>query len=304
VADVVPLLKFSLGLQTTGLEDGLELPRFQTWQNLRVDQGAAKRRPGQALMAVSLNRNKSLDLNGSSQYVTIPLLAAVHTLKRIWTFEALVQADSFATNAKTVLGVAHASDYSLLVYFTTAGNLVAKVQDSGATVTTLTSSTAFSTGTTYAIQIVRDGTSLTMRVNGASEATGSIADLDCKLPGGNLYIGRDNGGLYFDGKIDFVRIRTVALADQSYGLMRLPDGRAIDVLMDYVAQTEVITALFYDRSRFELHGTITASPPVYASALGVQTSPCTALTTWFGPDNRARLFACFGLDVSLNTLEK
>lgn len=297
-------MRFGLGLQTTGLEDGLELPRFVQFQNLRVDQGVAKRRPGQQRVAVATNHNQGGDFDGSSQYLTIPRVAAVHTLKRVWTFEALVNADSFATNAKTIFGVAHASDYSLLVYFTTAGNLVAKVQDSGATVTTLTSATAFSTGTTYAVQVVRDGTALTMRVNGASEATGTIADLDCKAPGGNLYIGRDNGGLYFDGKIDFVRMRTVALSDQAYGKIRLIDPRAKDVLFCYEME-QFITGVIHDLSRFELHATDSGSPTYgTSSALCVQAHPCTALASWFAHDGKVRLLAGFGKDVYLQALEK
>lgn len=294
------------GLSTTGNEDGLEQPRFTQFQNLRVSDGTAKRRKGMVRVARVTTTGEACNLDGTDDAFTIPLNATVHTLKRLWTLEALVKADSFATNAKTIFGVAHAANYSIKVYFTTAGLLEVKVQDSAAAVTTLTSATTFSTGTAYAVQVVRDGTALTLRVNGTSEATGTMADLDCLLPGGNLYIGRDNAGNYFDGIIDFVRCEAVAKTDQRYGFTRHPYPKVGTMLWDYLTWCTGASAdHLIDRSRNNLHaamaGTATSAS---GNVLSVQSDPIYGIAEWMDANTRRRLFVASGAALYLPTLVK
>lgn len=291
------------GLSTTGNEDGLEQPRLVQAQNLRFVEGMAKRRKGMYRIlrsSPSNPTNTAADLNGTTQWATIPLVATIHTLKRLWTFEALVNPDSFATNAKTILGVAHATNYSLRVYFKTDGKLEAKVQDSAATVTTLTSSTTFSTGTTYAIQVVRDGTALTMRVNGATEATGTMADLDCLLPGGDIYLGRDNTTNAFDGKYDFARMEQVAKPDQRYGKHRHHDPRNLVVLFDYPMENQSAagTERIDDRSRFENHGAFAGSVTTASgNVLSVKNDVTHGIATWIDTDSKVRAWVGMGKSV-------
>jgi hypothetical protein len=292
---------FAAGLQTTGLEDGLPLPAFKEFQNVRVDRGAAKRRKGivrvdRATNGSTVYTSKCFDLNGTDQYAEIPKDTRVHDMKRAWTLGALCRPDSLAAQCP-ILDVAHASDYGVVLYVTTGGAVVAKVQDSAATVTTLTSATTYSAGTELAIQLVRAETALTLYVNGASEATGSIADLDGKTPGGNLYIGRDNAGNYFNGPIDYVRLLSFAWTDVAYGRIRLPDSRMRYVLMDYAVQESVNgTSRVDDRSRFENHATH-YNTPTEIDALCVQDLPVTCIASWLDSDAKERLL--FGAGGSL-----
>lgn len=299
------LIELAAGLQDVGGEDGQELPRWFRFQNWRIGPGGSiVRRKGVQRFSRAASNNAAYDLDGSTQYITINKDTRAHTLKRYWTMDTLVKADSFATNAKTIYGVAHASDYSVKMYFTTAGKLEAKVQDSAATVTTLTSSSTFSTATVYAIQLVRDSTALTLRVNGTSEATGTMADLDCLTPGGNLYVGRDNGGLYFDGIIDFHRCLSLVLPDQRYGMIRWPYPYEEYVLWDYEMEPEV-SGRVNDRSRFENHALVTGSPTsAAANALCVSSMPVFGMAEWEDRDARTRLFAPTGNGFVLQGLNK
>lgn len=296
------------GLSTTGLEDGLEQPRLTQFQNFRVDQGVAKRRGGTARLArASTSQYLIYDLDGSADYVQVPLVASIHTLKKLWTWETLAVADSYATNNKTLFGVAHATDYSLIAYFVvTTGAIEAKVQDSAGTVVTLTSGNTYSTGTVCAVQVVRDGTSLKLRVNGVLEDSDTMADLDCKAPGGDLYIGRNNTFTGFDGRIAYNRCEQVAKVDQRMGLHRLHDPRNPIVLWDYLMFSDATggTERVDDRSRNENHGTAVSLGSAATTCLTVPTQPCTGIAAWTDAQASQRLFIGAGRLLQQQTLVK
>lgn len=275
------------GLQTTGLENGLPLPAMAEWQNWRAGRGTCQLRPGFQHVDRIANGHTVLTLDGTTQNVTIPYNALIHNLKRVWTIEALANPAALTTT-RTVLGVAHATDYSCIIHVLAAGNVEAKVQDSAATVTTLTSTSTYAIGTNLAIQVVRLGTALTLRVNGATEDTDTMADLDCKAPGGDLYIGRNNTFLGWQGVIDYVRCLDVARADQAYGKMRLTDPGALYVRWDYPVESEDTTRCL-DRSRFENHGTIVGAP-ASGTPLCTQTMFGTGIETWLDADGKQRVF--------------
>ncbi len=290
------------GLSTTGLEDGMEQPRCTQFQNMRVDQGVAKRRAGMGRLArTSVAQYLIYDLDGAADYVQIPLVASVHTLKKLWTWETLAVADSYATNNKTLFGVAHAADYSLIAYFVvTTGAIEVKVQDSAGTVTTLTTGNVYATGTVCAIQVVRDGTSLKLRVNGILEDSDTMADLDCKLPGGDLYIGRNNTFTGFDGRIAYNRCEKVAKVDQRGGLYRLHDPRNPITLWDYLMFSDMTagTERVDDRSANENHGTAVSLGAAATADLTVPTQPCTGIATWRDALAKQRIF--FGAGRHIN----
>ena len=296
-------LRLDAGLQDSWQEDGAPFPFLQECKNARFNRGPLSRRLGYRRVARVTNENNCYDLDGSTQYGTVPYIAGLHELKRRWTLEALVRPDSFATNAKTILGVAHASDYSVKAYFTTAGKFEAKVQDSAGTVTTLTSATTFSTGTIYALQVVRDGTSLYMRVNGATEDSDTMADLDGKAPGGSLLIGADNGpGNYFDGAFEFVRLFNTARADQRFGRMRLVYPRSPDVVFDYVLEDHLPSAsLIFDRSSMENHAAV-AGAPSETTSIAVQTAPVFGIHAWTDSTGRSRMMVKAGREVYLRDM--
>lgn len=281
------------GLSTTGLEDGLEQPRLTQFQNFRVDQGVAKRRAGmQRLGRASTAEYLIYDLDGAADYVQIPLVASIHTLKKLWTWETLAVADTYATTNRTLFGVAHAADYSLICYFVvTTGAVEAKVQDSAGAVVTLTSGNTYSTGTVCAIQVVRDGASLKLRVNGILEDSDTMADLDCKAPGGDLYIGRNNTFTGLDGRIAYNRCEQMAKPDQRHGLYRLHDPRNTTVLWDYLMFSDSTggSERVDDRSRNENHATAVSLGSAATACLTVPTQPCTGIATWRDSQARDRL---------------
>lgn len=287
----VPL---SAGLQDVGGEDGLELPRWFLFQNWRVGpDGSISRRKGCQRFGRVASLNVAYDFDGTNHWVSVNLDSRIHTLKRYWTLDALVKPSSFATNSKTILGVAHAANYSLKIYFTTAGKLEAKVQDSAGTVVTLTSTSTFSTGTIYATQVVRDGTSLYMRVNGTLEDSDTCADLDGLAPGGNLYIGRDNTLNAFQGIIDNARLLNLVLPDQRYGFIRWPYPMEDAVLFDY--HEEEVTGHMVDHSRFENHGIAAGAPTAAtANALCVPHMPVFGMTSWLDRNAKQQFFAQTG----------
>lgn len=296
------VLPLSTGLRDAGGEDGLELPSWYRFQNWRpAADGSISRRKGCARRSRVTHNNTAFDFDGSTNYLTINLDTRVHTLKRVWTFEALCKPDGFAAQ-RPIWDVDHAADYSLRVYFTTAGKVEAKVQDSAGTVVTLTSATTYSAGTKCAIQVVRSGTTVTLRVNGATEDTDTVADLDGKAPGGNMYVGEDDSGNEFDGVMDFVRCLSVALPDQRLGYCRFPYPLDGAVLWDYEMEAEV-SARCNDRSRFGNHAVIAGTMST-GTALCEVSMPVFGMTSWTDRDTKARAFFAAGNAFALQELAR
>lgn len=290
-----PDFRFDGGQQDTANEDGLELPLCRVFQNFRVGEGVAKRRKGCHRFTRATNTNTAPLLDGTNDWLTIPL-HSVHTLKKEWTFEALVRTDDLG-DQRTVYGVAHATDYSLMVYITAGNKVEAKVQDSAGTVVTLTSASSLSAGQRLAIQVVRNGTSLTLRVNGVTEDSETMADLDCKTPGGNLYIGRNNTLTAWLGSIDFVRCLGLVLPDQRYGRQRFPYPRAEPVLWNYDMEAQGTNDRVNDLSRFENHGTLSGlvgGDFTSGDVLCVQSTPVFGMALWTDNDSKRRVFVAAG----------
>lgn len=287
---------FVEGLQTTGLEDGLRLPRFSTFQNVRTDQGAAKRRRGIQRVTGASDPSTALDLDsGSSHHILIPNGTAWAAMGKRWTLEFLVQ-PSGVSGTQYILGASGASP-PVEIYLDD-DVVTAVVLDSDSASTTLTSSAV--TAERLAIQLVRDGTSLTLRVNGAVEDTDTMADKDCKTTGANMFLGRDSGGGYFDGVYDFARALAVALPDQRDGMLRLHDPRVRGyVLWDYVCEiAEATTKRVNDRGPFGNHGGFVGTPAT-ASALSHQVTPVGLIKDYVDYQNRRRLAVIAGSEIHL-----
>lgn len=281
------------GQVDTPSEDGLRAPGLRVARNTWYDTGAPKRRKGIQRIGRFIANLTIFVFDGTDDFLDVPFDANIHALKRLWTVEVLALASSLATNEKNMIGWAHATDYPFRLYFTTAGKIVAKVQDTAGTVVTLTSASTFVIDTIYAIQLVRDGTALYLRVNGTLEASGTMADLDCKTPGGNMTIGRNNGTDHFAGRIDFARAMLTARSNQDYGKIRLPDPLCTYVVFDYICGPSA-SGRCDDRSTYQNNATTTGSPATNGTALAVQTQPVTAIHEWLDPDNKRRLFIAAG----------
>lgn len=281
------------GQNDTGLEEGTELPALRVCRNTRFSLGAVSRRKGIQRVGRTSLVQTAYDLDGTDDDVTIPLNTTIHTLRREWGMETLLKVDTLATQ-QSIFGVAHASDYSVRMYLKTDGKLEAKVQDSAATVTTLVSTSTFTTSQVLAILLKRKGTALTLMVNGTTEDSDTMADLDCKAPGGDLYIGRDNTANRMNGAIDFLRVLSFAPSNQNYGKQRLSDPLAPYVLMNYdMEDTDNVSGRCCDGSRFQNHATVNGTPTTTTS-LSVQSNPITGIYPWLTNEARQRLFIASG----------
>lgn len=287
---------FHEGLQTTGEEDGLRLPRFTVFQDVNVSAGPAARRKGIQLVDTAPSPHTALDLAAaSSHHVLIPAYANVQTLGKRWTLEYLVNPDG-VSGTQVIHGFAHATDWPIRVYLDDAVVTV-DVTDSAGTVVTLTSSAV--TAIKLAIMVVRSGTALSLWVNGVLEDSDTMADLACKAPGGDMYFFRDNTGNYYDGLGDFARAQSVVLTSQREGLMRAVDPRVGHVLWDYVFEiAEATTKRVDDRSSHGNHGVFVGTPATGA-AQTVQVTPINLIHDYLDERNRSRLAVLAGAKMHL-----
>lgn len=295
----IPLADFSAGLQTTHSEDGLPFGWWSEFQNLLLTESPkAKRRPGMQRLFQVTNAGTCFDLNGTTQIVTVPLNIVMHTLRKEWTVDILFQPDQ-VSSAATLLGWVSASTWPIRIQTTSAGKVEAKVTDSASTVTTMTGTTTLVVGTNYHVRVVRNGTALTVYLNGVSEATGTIADLDCLAPGGNLTFGAANGAAFFDGKVDYCTAYSSAITNMTDIYIRCILPRAPHVLWHYVMEEiETTTHRVDDESRFENHGSVTNGTST-ATSIARQTMPVTLIAPYIDKNNKQRAVVMAGRTIRL-----
>ena len=238
------------------------------------------------------------DLNGTTQIVTIPVNTTIQTLRRKWRIDFLVQPDTVAA-ARTLLGFAHATDWPVQVQFTSSAKVEVKVTDSAGTVVTMTGTTTLVGTTKYGVSVVRDGTALTVYLDGVSEVTGTMADLDCKAPGGNMYLGRNNTGEFFDGKYEFCAAYNAADSYMGDVFLRPLDPKADHVLWSYVCEDmESTTHRVDDDSRFGNHGAVTAGTST-ATSIARQTMPVTMIAPYVDKNAKQRIVIGAGTTLRL-----
>lgn len=282
---------FREGLSTTGKEDGLPLPRWPVFANIRTNEGPAQRRQGIQIVDSLTDPSTALDFaSGSSHHIVIPQVDEIQQLGKRWTCEYLVNPDG-VSGTQVIHSFAHATQWPIHVYLN-ADVVTAKVTDTADTVVTLTSSAV--TATKLAISVIRNGTALSLWVNGVEEDTDTMADLNCKAPGGDMYLGRDSSGNYFDGLFDFARALSVPLTNQAEGQMRLVDPRARVVLWDYTGEiAESTTKRVDDRSLNGNHGAFVGTAAT-GTAQSFQVTPIRGIHGYVDNQNESRLAVIAG----------
>ncbi len=249
---------FSAGLNSKVNEDGLDLGEgFQTFQNVRVSKGVAEARARFARVAVCGNDNQALSFDGVADYVAAAIDTRVWALGRQFTVEGCADVtDKTAANTILYVGVTTPS----IVVDTSSSKLRVRIWGSAATLTTVTSTADCPEGTTFTWQIVRDGASLTLRVDNASDGTGTMSATNVlRDPVGDLRIARDSGTVYTDVTVDYLRAFNVARANHNDRLVRFPDPKASIVICDYDMRLRTGDVVF-DRSQYENHGEAFSSP--------------------------------------------
>ncbi len=281
---------FSRGLQTKAVEDGQPLPDFQVFANARVSYGTAAARKGMVRVARPSSGVESMDfVAASSMQLAAPVDTRVWTLGQKWTLEVLVALDD-KTLTNTVLYAGHTTPS--LVIDTSSSKWRVRHWDEDATLTTLTTS-ADALESATSLQIVRDGTSLLLRVDNGTETTGSVASGKVsRTPVGDLRMCRGASTDYFDGDYDYIRLFSYARSAHPDSRMRLRDSRAAAVLANYEM---LLTDSMYveDLSRFE--NTVGAfNSPTSTTALAHQSNGVDGIFQYRDSDNKKQMLLCTG----------
>lgn len=283
---------FMRGLSTTHDEEGLPFPAWAVFERVQVDEGGAKTPKGKLRRDVAGTDDQCLDFGGG--LVTIPL-HDVHTLGLHWSFQARFSPDT-STGDQYIWGTAHATDYSLIVYLNSANNVVAKVQDSAGTITTLTSSGTVADAATGGVLITRNAASLVMHLSGvaADGTTGTMSEtLLGKTPGGDMQIGQNNSTSAWDGKIDEILILNTPRSHSRDWMLRWLDPRADMVLANYFVQ-ESADNLVYDRSPWGNTG-LASGTASNTTGLSHPYAPMQAAHAYRNGSNERKMFlACGG----------
>ncbi|MGB1224145.1 MAG: LamG-like jellyroll fold domain-containing protein [Mycobacterium sp.] len=282
------------GLVTTPLDDGQEFPGFQEFQNIRVTQGVARRRPGRVILARAGSDNEAIDWNGSSQSASGPIDARVWTLGTKWTIEVLLDPDSVSGTRPVIEAGTTTPSLHLDV---SSGNWRLRVWDSGATLTTLNSTESAAASLTH-LFITRDGAALSMRVNHGTATTTTMSATNLlRAPVGDLRFCYDGTNRY-DGPIDYIRGFNIVRPDIGDGHLRFPDPYACGyVLFDYPMEADS-DGIIWDRSRFENHVEATSGTSA-TTALSLQHAPVQLIEDYVDENEKQRIAVIAGGRVHL-----
>jgi hypothetical protein len=257
---------------------------FSEWRNGRVSRDpeallALERRGGLRRIARVTSAAVATDLaSASSHYISVPYDARVWALGTRFSIEGLVNADSLGAT-HYVLGRKNATP-GVTIHYTSAngGSLIADVWDSGATQTTVTKTGVGAAGTLLAFRFTRNGSALSLVVNDASAATGTMsATLALRASTDDVLFGANGAGPsdFFDGKVDFLDLfSSVRTGASRYS--RLVNPMAESVLASYAFERDG-NGYLLDKSRFENHGTYENSAASGATALCDNHAPIQAI---------------------------
>jgi len=263
---------FLTGLNTSRLEDAPEFPSYREMANVRLDRGAAVRRDGMVRIARFTDATTIIDFDNTNDVVTPRSDSRIETLGTKWTLEALFRTDSLAAD-RVLIGGATANDPFVIITHKTTGTVEVVVTDSAATATTLTVA-GINVNTVAALQLKRDGATLTLNVNGTTDTdTMSATNDTSNRP---WVVGADNGAGWYGGKVEFVRLFRVAKSHRLDAYARLINPRAPSVIADWVF-TDGGNSIVVDRGPYGLHATVTGSPVFNGTPISVNHAPVLAI---------------------------
>jgi len=289
------------GQNDTRVEEGTEFPRWVSVRNARLRDGSLSGRPGMKRVAVCGTDATSLDLTAaSSHHVVIPA-PAHYALTAPYTLEFLIEPDAYA-GTQAVVGFSHATDWPFRVWLDGA-TIKVTLTDSGGSAETLSLLACSGTaGEQFAGQVKVDADGgytrtvhayLTDGSYSTYPATGTLSiGTTLKAPGGDLYFGRDNGGNYYDGHLDYFRLFRIEAPNFDMSWARWPSPRQDYVVADYGGEIDS-NDWVWDRSRYENHGEAVNSPGT-GTALAINPAPVQAIRPYLDKDNKPRLLVIAG----------
>ncbi len=275
---------FSRGLQTKSREDGKALPDHEEFRNVRTGKGGAYRRGGRAAVHQGLSDDAKAFTFGGTDHASEEVDTRVWGLGRIWTIEAACTPSS-VSGSPCLVYAGHTTPS--VVIDVSGGFWRARIWDSAATLTTLTSTTA-AAASAVTLQVVRDGAAVSLLVDNVEEDTDTMsATLNLRTPVGDLRVMRGASTDYLAGDFDYVRVFDVARTDHADRLIRYPNPRARSVRANYMCRSDKTTRIL-DLSRFENHLTITGTIASATSMLHNGTS-CQGVHAYLTRDGNRRI---------------
>ena len=262
--------------RSTNVPKGLETTRdtsssrlaWTEYLNSRTAEDSDARRKGMVRLHRFAAASVLMDFDGTDDDVDITAESVIRPLGTIFTVETLFQTDDIAS-ARTILGK-NAASKSLKIVHNTSSEVVVTVTDTSATDTTLTW-TGVAAGTLCALQIVRNGASLTGYLNGTSK-TGTMSATNT-LATGAMTVGSDNNADFFDGRVDFLRFFRYAKSNRYDAWARLVNPRAPGVIIDYVFEPDA-NGYVLDRGALGLHtSAVNGTPATNVAPLAVNPVP-------------------------------
>ena len=256
------------GLETTRDTSSSRLA-WVKYENSRTAQDSDQRRAGYKRLYRFAAPSVLMDFDGTNDFVSLWVTdARVNPFGTVFTLETLFQTDDISSN-RVILGRAAAGVVGVTITHTTSSTVTTVVEDSAGTTTTLTH-TGIAAGTLCAYQLVRDGATLTAKINGTTQTGTMSATLS--LRSGAPALGKDNAGSFYDGRIDFIRVLRYAKTNQYDGWARLVDPRSPGVLVEYVIEPDA-NGTVMDRGALGIHGATTGSPAINVAPLAVNPMP-------------------------------
>lgn len=262
--------------RSTNVPKGLETTRdtsssrlaWTEYLNSRTAEDSDARRKGMVRLHRFAAASVLMDFDGTNDDVDLTAESVIRPLGTIFTLETLFQTDDIAST-RTVLGK-NAASKSLKIVHNTSSEVVVTVTDTAAADTTLTW-TGVAAGTLCALQIVRNGASLTGYLNGTSK-TGAMSATNT-LATGAMTVGSDNNADFFDGRVDFLRFFRYAKSNRHDAWARLVNPRAPGVIIDYVFEPDA-NGYVLDRGALGLHtSAVNGTPATNVAPLAVNPVP-------------------------------
>lgn len=288
------------GQNDTRIEEGTEVPRWVNVRNARLRDGSLSRRPGMKRIAVCGTDATSLDLvAASSHYVKFPPAAQL-SMKAPYTIEFLIEPDAYA-GTQVVAGFASGGTWPFEV-FLDGDAIKITLKDSGGSDTITAHTTSGTTGERFAVQLaVAVGGAYTTRVHdlltdgsyNTTTATGTLTIGDTLLGTAHgFYLGRNNGGNYFDGHIDYFRIYRYVAPDFSMAWRRWPTPQQTYMVCDYGGEVDANDWVL-DRSLYGNHGEI-QNAATTGAALAINAAPVQAIKQFLDKSLTQRLLLVAG----------
>jgi len=289
----VKTLSFLRGLETTGLEDGLELPAWAHFQNVRLDAGAASRRAGMQRVLTASNPATALAFNGSNQWIHYPNYGA-YDLGLNWTVKLQFKPDD-VTGTQVLTGFNHATDWPFRIYMDTStlkaqvdfGASAGAVTLTGGTITAGSTQTAMLTRRTNPSDLTQY--ELALWTNGVKNTPTTATLASTTTPGGALFVARDNTGNYFAGDVDHIEILSVCRTTSEWVNQRMVDPKVgYCILASNMTVVNATSTRVTDRSAHRNHGSAKGDPQS-ATTLAVQTAPVSLISQRIDFQNDSRI---------------